>query len=487
MKPLHFVPVLAMISIGGFAYAESDPIPSWIKNNTELWLSGHIDDEDFKVGIEYLIIEGIVEDNYNGEPITTYTIPTSLFDDLQNGIYNDEVFKDAIQRLVTSGFMEATQIYHGDPYPHQDDNDEIRFSGYRGELINCETFSYEVPISINSKTPELVMIEIIDPGGNVAGYDEFNTEHYRSPRVIEMDWGADGRYKIHVHYKGETYQEDFSHNKLSTETFRDYRMNCLESKYVESARNQTSGWFNSLTEFYHDGFEKNIQIADKLVRESDSRHLKNITSEGNVEQTAFGIKRVHDLERISSVVPELKSLLQDKIEQKVISVFQESENKLIESENVTIDEKTELVFELRQIKEQRIAAQKTYAEKYVDSLYKIYRNAKITQDQIDKLEKLQNERAIQEREKELQIKLEKESIKQEILAKNAPISESVKDSIASWMENSISDSEFLSHMQVQGSYIPKWYQNNAKFVLDNTITYEEFVSGLRHLSNRGIL
>jgi len=418
MKPLHFVSVLAMISIGGFAYAESDPIPSWIKNTTELWLSGQVDDETFKVVIEWFIMEGLVEDNYNGEPITSYTIPTSLFDDLHKGMYSDEVFKDTIQRLVTGGFMEATQINRGDPYPSQYDNNEIRFSGYRGELINCETFSYEVSISINSKTPELVMIEIIDPRGNVAGSDEFNTEHYRSPRVIEMDWGVDGRYKIHVHYKGETYQEDFSHNKLSTETFRDYRMNCLESVYVEFARNQTIGWFNSLTEFRHDGFEKNIRIADKLVRESDSRHLKNITSEGNVGQIALSKKRVHDLERISSVVPELKSLLQDKIEQKVISVFQESENKLIENENVTIDEKTELVFELRQIKEQQIATQKTYAEKYVDSLYKIYRNAKITQDRIDKLEKLQDERAMQEREKELQIELEKESIKQQILAKN---------------------------------------------------------------------
>jgi len=116
MKLLYFVPVLAMISTGGFAYAESDPIPTWVKNNTELWLSGLIDDQTFKVGIEYLIIEGIVEDNYNGQPITTYMISDSMASELSDNTHNDEIFKKIIQYLVTSGFMEATHTSGADNY-----------------------------------------------------------------------------------------------------------------------------------------------------------------------------------------------------------------------------------------------------------------------------------------------------------------------------------------------------------------------------------
>ena len=389
-------------------------------------------------------------------------------------------------------------------FEDQDTNDEIRFSGYRGELINCEIFSYEVPISIYSKTNEIVVIKIIDPNGNVAGLDEFSSEKYERVRIIEMNWGNDGRYLIQVHYEGEIYQEDFTHNKHSPEIFQSYRMNCLEQEYIESVRNQTWEWFNFSTKPNNEGFEKNIQIADKLVRESDSKHLMLITSEKNIKQIISRETQIHDLEKISSIIPELKSLLQYKIEQKIITIFQESENRLIKNENITIDEKTELIFELRKVKDQQIINQKIHAEIYADSLYKIYKNAKAMQDTTELLNELNKERILQEKEKDLQIQKEKESIKQEILSKDKIIPEWIRNNAKSWSESNTDNSDFsegiaylvqnkiidineLPKTDETENKIPQWVKNNVRWLVNDIISEQDFLNGMKYLIENKVI
>ena len=39
----------------------TEGIPYWIKNNAGWWADGLIDDEDFIVGIEYMVKEGIIK------------------------------------------------------------------------------------------------------------------------------------------------------------------------------------------------------------------------------------------------------------------------------------------------------------------------------------------------------------------------------------------------------------------------------------------
>ena len=48
--------LLATSSVS-FAYAE---VPSWIKNNAGWWADGIINDEDFAMGIQYLVKNGII-------------------------------------------------------------------------------------------------------------------------------------------------------------------------------------------------------------------------------------------------------------------------------------------------------------------------------------------------------------------------------------------------------------------------------------------
>ncbi len=55
-------------------------IPSWIKNNAEWWAAGQIDDDSFIQGIQFLIKEGIIQNQiillykFHSSKITNVTI-----------------------------------------------------------------------------------------------------------------------------------------------------------------------------------------------------------------------------------------------------------------------------------------------------------------------------------------------------------------------------------------------------------------------------
>ena len=77
----------------------------------------------------------------------------------------------------------------------------------------------------------------------------------------------------------------------------------------------------------------------------------------------------------------------------------------------------------------------------------------------------------------------------------APASESAEPSFidvfdqwAGYSSTSVSDSDFLNQLGIDGDHIPKWYkQNNAKWFKDGLISQTVFVAGLDDLNTRGIL
>ncbi|MCH8833314.1 MAG: hypothetical protein IIA81_03375 [Thaumarchaeota archaeon] len=331
-------------------------------------------------------------------------------------------------------------------FEDQDSNDEIRFSGFIGPLINCETFSYEIPITVRSQSSVPIIIEIIDPDGNVAGRDEFKSDNYERNRIIEMNWGKDGRYLIQVHYKGEIYQEDFSHS-ITPETFEGHRMGCLKEQYIKSVKETTWTWFN-WPDHTQDGFDKNIKTAEELIRESNEPFWLSFVSGENINNMIQGEPPIHDTSTSFSKRNELKSILFNGIEQKVIKIFQDSENKLLNIQFISLDQKTDLIFELRAERDQQVINQKAYAEKYVENLYRLYASVKASQDYMEQYIELVNQINLQEKEKELQIAKEKESIKQEILSqKQSKIPEWVKNNVKWWSENQIDDETFVSGIQ----------------------------------------
>lgn len=50
-----------IIVIQTLSQAQSDSVPSWIKNNAGWWAEGTIDDDSFIQGIQFLIKEGILQ------------------------------------------------------------------------------------------------------------------------------------------------------------------------------------------------------------------------------------------------------------------------------------------------------------------------------------------------------------------------------------------------------------------------------------------
>jgi len=63
MNLLYLVPALAVLCLVpiGFISAQTEPIPSWIRNNAGLWADEVIGDETFLAGIEFLIENGIIK------------------------------------------------------------------------------------------------------------------------------------------------------------------------------------------------------------------------------------------------------------------------------------------------------------------------------------------------------------------------------------------------------------------------------------------
>lgn len=403
-----------------------------------------------------------------------------------------------------------TGIISAEGISNQDSNDEISFRGNTGPMINCESFSYQVFIYVNRNPSVPVVIEIIDPDGNVAGRDEFESNNYDSTRTIELSWGKDGRYLIQVHYKGQIYQEDFSYDKLPPEIFQEHRMSCLREQYVKPIQEETWSWFNFLTDPNNDDFWKNVRTAEKLLRDSDSndfiKRYQDLISEKAVNETLRGKTQAGNIDEVTSIFQELRIILPKLVEKKAISIFEDGERNIINNSSITLDEKTELIFELRKLRDDAIIVQKMYAVQYADTLDSIYKNAKEQQESLEYQKQLNELLEQEEKKRTAQIEKEKESIRQEILSQKRPeVPEWIKDNAKQWSEDLIEDNDFtngIRHLLKENiisipelpqsteaveKSVPEWVKNNAAWWTDGLISEDDFLKGIKYLVKMGII
>ena len=134
------------------ASAQSDTIPSWIKNNAGWWADGVIDDSSFVSGIEWLVSNNIIE-----IPATVVsgtaesTIPSWVKNTAgwwaDNQISDDD-FVNAIQHLIKVGIMavpQAEQAAPSTPTPaatpsSSDSALTAYYNKVKAELAKCQEY-----------------------------------------------------------------------------------------------------------------------------------------------------------------------------------------------------------------------------------------------------------------------------------------------------------------------------------------------------------
>ena len=111
------IPLLTLLTVVTIfplaASAQSDTIPSWIKNNAGWWSDGVIDDNSFVSGIEWLVSNDIIEVPATAVSGTAEsTIPGWVKNTASwwagNQISDDD-FVNAIQHLIKVGIMTIPQ------------------------------------------------------------------------------------------------------------------------------------------------------------------------------------------------------------------------------------------------------------------------------------------------------------------------------------------------------------------------------------------
>jgi len=94
------------------ASAQSDTIPSWIKNNAGWWADGQIDDSSFVSGLQWLISNGIMtipptEQGAESDNV----IPGWIKNNAgwwADGQIDDSSFVSGLQWLISNGIMKIS-------------------------------------------------------------------------------------------------------------------------------------------------------------------------------------------------------------------------------------------------------------------------------------------------------------------------------------------------------------------------------------------
>ncbi len=104
-KDTKILDVLEVVERG----ALTQDIPSWVKNNANLWSSGQIGDSDFVQGIQYLKKQGIITVPETGSD-SSQQIPGWIKNNAEwwaEGLISDDDFIVALQWLITNGIMKV--------------------------------------------------------------------------------------------------------------------------------------------------------------------------------------------------------------------------------------------------------------------------------------------------------------------------------------------------------------------------------------------
>ena len=152
-KVIPLLALLAAVTIFPLAAsAQSDTIPSWIKNNAGWWADGVIDDGSFVSGIEWLVSNNIIE-------VPTTTVSATTESTIPGWVKNtaswwagnqisDDDFVNAIQHLIKVGIMtvpQAEQAVPSMPAPtaapsSSDSTLTAKYNQVKAELAKCQEY-----------------------------------------------------------------------------------------------------------------------------------------------------------------------------------------------------------------------------------------------------------------------------------------------------------------------------------------------------------
>jgi len=152
-KVILLLTLLTVVTIFPLAAsAQSDAIPSWIKNNAGWWADGVIDDGSFVSGIEWLVSNDIIE-------IPTTAVSGTAESAIPGWVKNtaswwagnqisDDDFVNAIQHLIKVGIMTVPQAEQAAPAipaptaaPSSSDSTlTAKYNQVKAELAKCQEY-----------------------------------------------------------------------------------------------------------------------------------------------------------------------------------------------------------------------------------------------------------------------------------------------------------------------------------------------------------
>ena len=150
------IPLLALLTVVTIfplaASAQSDAIPSWIKNNAGWWADGVIDDSSFVSGIEWLVSNNIIEVPATAVSGTAESaIPGWVKNTAgwwANNQISDDDFVNAVQHLIKVGIMSVPQAEQAAPStptpataPSSSDSAlTTKYNKLKAELTKCQEY-----------------------------------------------------------------------------------------------------------------------------------------------------------------------------------------------------------------------------------------------------------------------------------------------------------------------------------------------------------
>jgi len=144
MKPLYFVPILAVLCLVpvGFISAQTDSIPSWIRNNAGLWADGLIGDETFLAGIEFLIENGIIT---VGDPATSELQQTIQEKDRQIQELRERIHSASLKSAQTIQELKAeNQRLRNESQPPQTPTSQTHNNQYSTSRIYNDFVDWDI-------------------------------------------------------------------------------------------------------------------------------------------------------------------------------------------------------------------------------------------------------------------------------------------------------------------------------------------------------
>ena len=192
-------------------------IPPWLKNNVKWWIDGQISDEDFLVGIKYLISNQIIK--------------VSFFDkkyDLQ---------------------INKTNFLPSKYYP-----DELILTGW---ACNHDDVCYQQHIMCEMNEPNEVYptrFEILR---------SYNYGEFEHKMLVNQDWEI-GKYEIKCKHLGE--QIGTIEFEVTLENTTENTTDVIQSKIPEWIRSSANWWYQDLVT--EDEFLKSIEyiVENKIIR-----------------------------------------------------------------------------------------------------------------------------------------------------------------------------------------------------------------------------